>query len=143
MSAAILTLLDRHGRCFPSIAGSGPDWCAGCDWTGYDHRAHVAAVLDAAKADEVRAAAEKAWDEGYERRADAVQSFLPRGKGVAFHLTPPNPYRVDKETTECATSDAGSQDARGASSTTPQVVESFDAPAVAALNVGAEESTDG
>ncbi|HKO27576.1 MAG TPA: hypothetical protein VJU80_08980 [Solirubrobacteraceae bacterium] len=39
--------------------------------------------------------AERAWDEGYDRRGDAMRSF---GKEAPFHLTPPNPYRLTEPT---------------------------------------------
>lgn len=44
----ILTALRHHRRCFPMVAGSRPDWCASdeCDWTGTDHTAHVAEVVE-------------------------------------------------------------------------------------------------
>ncbi len=71
-----------------------------CDWTGAPdgtqgeaHRAHVAAVLDAHYADRERAAAEKAWDEGYDARGVDISN-----EGLTERLLTPNPYRrTDKE----------------------------------------------
>lgn len=53
---------------------------------------------------ERRADMARAWDEGYERRGDAMRAF---GKEAPFHLTPPNPYRTPTDPPEVAASGEG------------------------------------
>ena len=85
MSAATVSALTEH-RLIPGASFYADSQCAGCDWLGWDHTAHLAAVIDPIITAERADAAAVAWDEGAATRRMEDGSEEP---------VDPNPYRKE------------------------------------------------